>query len=322
MFWLFALTEKKGSFQSTDPGLLPDLLKDKHAVLWVDLESPTPGEIELLSQAFGFHPLAIEDCLAETHLPKVDDFGDYIFLILHGIKQSGKPGLFTTAQLNFFLSKNYLVTFHRQASRSIQSAKERCSKEAFSLSKGLDLLLHAILDRMVDNYFPILDDFDLLIEQIEDEVFKRATQKTLSKIFTLKRCLMQLRRIVGPQREVLIRLSRDEFPVITKQAHVYFRDVYDHLVRIWDLSESYRDLMSSALEAYLSVISNRLNEIVKLLTVFTAILMPLTVITGIYGMNFEDIPELKWRYGYFMVLGVMAGISTGLLYLFKRKKWI
>src|SRR3990172_3125273 len=136
MFWQSAVTEGKGSFHSTAPGLLPGLLKEKHATLWVDLEAPTSEEIEILSQVFGFHPLAIEDCLAEAHLPKVDNFGDYIFLILHGIKQDTKPGLFTTAQLNFFLSKNYLVTFHHQASRSIQNAKERCSKEAISLSKG------------------------------------------------------------------------------------------------------------------------------------------------------------------------------------------
>lgn len=322
MFWLSAVTEEKGFFHSTDPGLLPGLLKDKHATLWVDLEAPTPEEIEILSGVFGFHPLAIEDCLAETHLPKVDDFGDYIFLILHGIKPDSEPGLFTTAELDFFLSKNYLVTFHRQASRSIQYAKERCMKGALSLSRGLDLLLHEILDRMVDNYFPILDDFDVLIDQIEDEVFERATTETLSKIFMLKRDLMHLRRVVGPQREILNRLSRDEFPVITKRAHIYFRDVYDHLVRIWDLSESYRDLMSGALEAYLSVVSNRLNEIMKVLTVFATIMMPLTVITSIYGMNFDYIPELKWRYGYFMVLGVMAIISLGLLYFFKRKRWL
>jgi len=321
MFWLSAVTEENKPIHSTDPGVLPDLLKNKHSVLWIDLEDPTPSEVEILSKVFGFHPLAIEDCFSNAHLPKVDDFGDYLFLILHGIKPDVKPRFFTTAQLNFFMSKNYLVTFHRQPSRSIEYAKNRCVKDAIPLSRGLDLLLHQILDRMVDNYFPILDDFDRLIDRIEDEVFKRSTQETLSKILSLKRDLMQLRRIAGPQREIFNRLSRDEFAVITERAHIYFRDVYDHIVRIWDLTESYRDLMNGVLEAYLSVVSNRLNAIMKILTIFTAILMPLTVITGIYGMNFQYIPELTWRYGYFTVLGVMAVISIGLLYFFKRKEW-
>jgi magnesium transporter len=322
MFWLSAVTEQKEPIHSTDPRLLPDLLKNKQAILWVDLEAPTSEEIGMLSKVFGFHPLAIEDCLSDVHLPKVDDFGDYLFLILHGIKPDAAPQFFTTPQLNFFLSKNYLVTFHRQPSRSIQNAKDRCVQDAPPLSKGLDLLLHQILDRMVDNYFPILDEFDHSIDRLEGEVFNRASQKTLNKILKLKRDLMQLRRIVGPQREIFNRLSRDEFPVITKKADIYFRDIYDHLVRIWDLTESYRDLMNSSLEAYLSVVSNRLNEIMKILTIFTAILMPLTVITGIYGMNFKYMPELEWRYGYFIVLGVMAVISIGLLYYFRTKKWL
>jgi magnesium transporter len=318
---ILVYSEDEGHRTFDQPSLLPALLADKRNWIWVDLEGATPQEAEILSRDFHFHPLAIEDCIAETLLPKIDDYGDYIFLVLHGSRPMTDHA-FVTAEMNFFLGSRYLVSYHDEPSRSISQAKERCLRGGPSITRGVDFLLHEILDAMVDNYFPVLDQFDALIDQIEEEVFARPDRETLNKIFSLKKEVMHLRRVAGPQREILNRLSRDPFPVISSKAAVYFRDVYDHLARITDLAESYRDLVTSALDAYLSVVSNRLNEIMKVLTVFTATLMPLTVMTGIYGMNFENMPELHTRYGYFAVLVLMAAMTLGMLAFFRKKKWL
>lgn len=320
MISVLVYSEREGLRSFNEASLLPKLLADSKNQIWVDLEAATPPESEILSTVFRFHPLAIEDCILETALPKVDDYQDYIFLVLHGSRMEDHQ--FATAEMNFFLGPNYLVSYHDEPSRSIAKAKERCLKQGPSITRGVDFLLHEIIDTMVDNYFPVLDQFDSAIDRIEDEVFAGPDRATLNKIFTLKKEIMHLRRVAGPQREILNRLSRDNFPVIRPKAAVYFRDIYDHLARITDLAESYRDLIGSALDAYLSVISNRLNEIMKVLTIFTAILMPLTLITGIYGMNFENIPELHSRYGYFVVIGIMLAVAGGMLLFFRKKKWL
>jgi len=321
MITIFAYSKEEGFRHFVEAERLGPLLADKRNLIWVDLEAATSEEGIILSRDFNFHPLAIEDCIAETLLPKVDDFDDYIFLVLHGSRTTSDR-IFTTAEINFFLGNNYLVTYHDQPSRSISRSKERCLKLGPAMTQGADFLLHDILDGLVDNYFPILNQYDEAIDQIEAEVFANPTQATLNKIFTLKREITHLRRVTGPQRDILNRLSRDHCRVISSKAAIYYRDVYDHLVRIADLSEAYRDLISGAMEVYLSVVSNRLNEIMKVLTVFTAVMMPLTLITGIYGMNFVHIPELNTRYGYYSILGIMLLIATGMFSYFRKKKWV
>ena len=320
MITTIAYSKEEGYRHFENPEVLPGLLANKRDLIWVDLEMPSEQESAILSRYFNFHPLAIEDCILETLLPKVDDFGEYIFLVLHGSRISDEG--FSTVETNFFLGPNYLVTYHDEPSRSINKTKERCLKNSPSITRGVDFLLHEILDTMIDNYFPVLDYLDKSVDQVEEQVFKEPGKEILNKIFNLKKEVMHLRRVTGPQREILNRLSRDPFSVISPKAAIYFRDVYDHLARIADLSESYRDLIAGAMEAYLSVVSNRLNEIMKVLTIFTATLMPLTVITGIYGMNFENMPELRTRYGYFATLGVMVFISAGMLLYFRKKKWL
>jgi len=321
MISMLVYSEGEGHRTLDDVSLLPALLADKKNRVWVDFEGPAPEAAEILSSVFHFHTLAIEDCISETLLPKIDDYGDYIFMVLHGARTLVDQG-FVTAEVNFFLGPNYLVSYHDEPSRSINQAKERCMRNGPSITRGVDFLLHEILDAMVDHYFPVLDQFDAVIDGIEAEVFAQPDRETLNRIFSLKKEVMHLRRVAGPQREILNRLSRDPLKVISPTAAVYFRDVYDHLARITDLAESYRDLVTSALDAYLSVVSNRLNEIMKLLTVFTATLMPLTVITGIYGMNFDNMPELRSRYGYFAVLVLMAVLTIGMLAFFRKKKWL
>jgi len=322
MIEIFSYSKQNGLRRITDTGSLPSLLKDETESVWVDLEAPTEEETQILSSVFNFHPLAIEDCVGESHLPKLDDFGDYLFLVLHGARSGEAQGTFKTVELNFFLGKRYLVTYHQPLSRSINRTKERCLKNSLTISRGMDFLLYEILDGTVDNYFPILDDFDEVLDELEREVTASPTKETLNRIFTLKRDGMALRRVTSPQREILNRLSRDPFTVVNKRTAIYFRDVYDHLVRINDLAESYKDLSTGLLEAYISMVSNRLNEVVKILTALTVVFMPLTVITGIYGMNFKNMPELDWKYGYYTTIGVMVAIVVVMLGFFRWKKWI
>jgi magnesium transporter len=299
------------------------LLEHATAHHWVDLEDPTPEEAEILDSVFHFHPLAVEDCLQDIHHPKVDDYEDYLFLIVHGIRFDAPNDQFITRELDVFLGPNYLVTHHHGPMRSISAAREQCGKNLLpSLPKGVDFLLHTILDQMFEHYFPNLDALEDKIQLVQVEVFEKPTRETLDRIFGLKRDVMHLRRLCTPQREIVHRLSRGEFRTVSAKGAIYFRDIYDNLYRIVDASFAYQDLVQGTLDAYLTAISNRLNETMKRLAVFGAVFAALTVITGIYGMNFEHMPELRWRYGYLFVLLTMAGTTAGLLYLFKRKEWL
>ncbi len=320
MITVIAYSKEDGYRLLNRTDLLPRIGDEKHELVWIDFEAPVTEETTLLSGYFNFHPLAIEDCVTETLLPKVDDFGDYIFLVLHGSQAAGE-NRFDTSELNFFLGANYLVTYHDTPSRSIKEARERCLKNLPSIPRRTDFLLHEILDRMVDHYFPVLEQFEDSIERLELDIFGQSRKETLNEIITLKKEVMSLRRVITPQQEILNRLSRDNFAVISSKAAIYYRDVYDHLVQISGLADTYRDHLSGTLDAYLSIVSNRLNEVMKVLTIFTAILMPLTLITGIYGMNFEYMPELRSRYGYYGVLGGMAVIAISLVIYFRKRKW-
>jgi magnesium transporter len=304
------------------PDFEPELLTED-ALHWIDLEDPTVKEATILEDPFHFHPLAIEDCLAEVHHPKVDDYEAYIFVIVHGMRFDAPTDSFITRELDIFLGKNYLVTHHRGPMRSIAAARELCGKNLqAAMPRGVDFLIHQILDQMFEHYFPALDAIEDKIQLVQVEVFEKPTRETLERIFALKRDALQLRRICQPQREILHRLSRGEFKGISPKAAIYFRDIYDNLYRIVDASFTYQDLIQGTLDAYLTAVSNRLNETMKRLTVFGAVFAALTVITGVYGMNFDYMPELKWRYGYLMVWALMAAITAGLLVLFKKKEWI
>ena len=301
-----------------DPALLTD-----DALHWIDLEDPTVKEATILEEPFHFHPLAIEDCLAEVHHPKLDDYEAYIFLIVHGIRFDAPTDTFITRELDIFLGKNYLLTHHKGPMRSISTLREMCSKNLVSsFPKGVDFLIHQILDLLFEHYFPNLDAIEDKVQLIQVEVFEQPTRETLDRIFELKKDVLQLRRICAPQREIVNRLARAEFKVVTPRAAVYFRDIYDNLYRIVEASFSYQDMAQSLFDAYLSAVSNRLNETMKRLTVIGAVMAALTVITGIYGMNFEFMPELHWRYGYLFAWGIMIAVSAGLYYWFKKKDWI
>lgn len=322
MIEFFVFSKKEGLRRYTDPDLLPGFLKDAEETLWVDFEAPTESESEILSTIFNFHPLAIEDCIAESQLPKLDDYGDYLFIVVHGARRGDAPGTFNTIEVNFFIGKRFLVTFHPQHSRRIDQTKQRCQKNSLTLSRGVDFLLYEIMDGMVDDFFPILDDFDEVIDELEREALESPSKTILDRIFALKRNVAALRRVTTPQREIFNRLSRDPFSVISRRAAPYFRDVYDHLFRITELAESYKDSSTGLIEAYLMVVQNRINEVTKALTVLAAIALPSAIISSIYGMNFVYMPEFKWRYGYPLIMGVMGLFTWGLLLYFRKRKWI
>jgi len=306
------------------PEFRPEHIREgSEALHWIDLEDPTVKEATILEDPFHFHPLAIEDCLSEVHHPKVDDYEDYSFIIVHGIRFDAPTDQFITRELDIFLGKNYLITHHRGPMRSITAAREQCGKNLqAAMPKGVDFLLHQILDQMFEHYFPNLDAIEDKIQLVQVEVFENPTRETLDRIFVLKRDAMHLRRICTPQREIVHRLSRGEFQAISPKAAIYFRDIYDNLYRIVDASFAYQDMIQGTLDAYLTAVSNRLNETMKRLTVIGAVFAALTVLTGVYGMNFEHMPELKWRYGYAMVWVLMAAITAGLIWYFRKKEWI
>ena len=302
----------------------PESLKDapEGTLHWIDLEDPTIKESSILEDPFHFHPLAIEDTLAEVHHPKLDDYDAYIYLIVHGMRFDAPTDQFITRELDVFLGPNYLVTHHNGPMRSISSIRDQCGKDIEnSFPKGCDFLLHHILDQMFDHYFPSLDALEDKIQLIQVEVFENPTKETLDRIFALKKDILQLRRLCLPQREIVNRLARADLKVISARAAIYFRDIYDNLYRIVEAAASYQDMVQGTMDAYLSAVSNRLNETMKRLTVVGAVLSTLMVITGIYGMNFEHMPELKWRYGYLFALGLMAGATVTLIYWFKKKGW-
>jgi magnesium transporter len=301
----------------------PELLKDEEALHWIDLDDPTPEETAILENTFHFHPLAIEDCLTEINHPKIDDYESYLFIIVHGLHGEAPSDPVVTRELDVFLGQRWLVTFHKGPMRSVRAAREQCQRGASpALPKGPDFLLYQILDQLFEHFIPTLDALEDRIQLVQVEVYENPRREMLDRIFALKNDVMHLRRTCAPQRDILNRLGRGEFQAVTRRAVPYFRDVYDNLYRIVETTYSYQDLVQGTLDAYLSSVNNRLNETMKRLTVIGALLMPLTVITSLYGMNFEHMPELHWRYGYFMVLGLMAAISAGLLYWFRRNEWV
>src|SRR5215212_11024485 len=235
---------------------LPELLKDLSAVIWVDMESPGEVDERVLLDVFHFHPLTVEDCRENRHYPKIEEFSTYIYFIVHGVTADTSPDSFNTIELDGFLGPNYVITYHHEMFRSINNVKQLLHTSPIACRRGSAFLLHQILDQVIDFYSPVLDDFDDRIDQLEDEIFtlKRPNNQILAEIMDLKRSVLRLRRISNKQMDILLRMSRGEFHLIPEEMRPFYRDVYDHLVRVVDLAENYRDLISGSLEAYLSVV--------------------------------------------------------------------
>jgi magnesium transporter len=263
--------------------------------------------------------LSIEDCVTisqapkvEEYLPKEEDrFWRYLFMVIHAVDYSRKDGVFATRELNFFLGKNFLVTFHEVPLRSIQAAEELCMRGSVHIARAPDRVAHTLLDGIVENYKPALDELALEIAELEDRVVQRPAGDTLNRILQVKKEVLHLRQIVGPQREVLARFARGEFTLIRPHLLPYFRDVYDELFRISELAHAYTDSLTGILQVYLNMSSNRTGEVVKLLTLITVITTPVMIVGTWYGMNFKQMPELDWPEGYLLAF-VLTVLSTGL----------
>jgi len=304
-----------------------DAIRQPEGLLWVDFQATDPQEDEILMrEIFHFHPLAIDDALQETHLPKLDDWDDYLYIVLQNVVFNPDGEHLETLELDIFLGMNFLVTHHDYAIAPLDHVWDICAKDERIPRRGVDYLLYRLMDEVIASYMPVVESLDLEIDRIEDQLFNSPTQQALEELFTLKRFVLHLRRMVGPQREVLNKLARDEYRVIDAQSRVYFRDIYDHLVRLYDICETLRDLVSGALDTYLSVVNNRMNDIVKTLTIITTIFMPLTFITGFFGMNFFQ-PEpgsLPWtgRLFFLISMGLMVVLPVAMIFWLRRRGWM
>jgi len=307
-----------------DPKEIHAALEAKRPI-WIELEKKDHACDVLLSQQLNLHPLTIEDIWAHRSAPKLEDYDNYLYIIIHGIKASKAEASIELVELDIVIGPTYVIT-HDQEHLVVDTVREELDRSPKLLAKGPAWVAHAILDVAVDRYLPVIDDLDHQIEALENQVLAKAGTKggteVMRRILRFKRMLLQLRRMSIHQREILLRLARGEFDEIPAEMMPFYRDVYDHFLRVNDLVESYRDLVTSALEAYLSVQSNRMNEIMKQLTLVATVMLPITFIAGVYGMNFKHMPELDWTYGYPMALGLMVAIVIGSLIWFRHKGWI
>ncbi len=323
MLTIFTYSETSGFEEVKNASEIRNLIADKARVTWVDIEKPTPTETELLDVAFNFHPLTIDDCLSPRHQPKIDQYGDYVFLIFHEVLPAESADReFKTAELDMYLGANFLVTYHKPRLRSTAIVKERAERNPKSTMRSADFLMARLLDEMVNLYIPVLDQFDRRISLLEDNVLEQQEKNLLREIFSLKRNLARLKRICTQQIDMLMSLVKEGYDEVLPISIPYLSNVRDHLVRISDRTDSNRDAIGGLIEAHLLTSSNKANEVMKLLTISAAIMLPLTVITGVYGMNFKFMPELEWKYGYFMTLGLLVAVAGGLIYFFRKRKWI
>jgi magnesium transporter len=315
----------------TNNDTLNRALRDAGAVLWLDLCKPTDEEYGVLDEVFGFHPLAIEDVIATVQRPKIESYnhvGDahkqgYFFMVIHGPDLATFKDNLRTKELDLFVSERYLVTIHEEPMKSIEEVVNRGKHDPrMVLDPGVDMLLHNVLDHLVDHYSPILDYLGEALDALEDEAADCPTPDLLQRIAARKRELLNLRRVIGPQREVLAQLTRGEVPFIRESTRVYLRDVLDHLNRAVENLELYRDLVLGARDIYMSSISNSLNQIMKTLTIISVIALPMTVVTGFFGMNFEAMPLLHSPTGFWWSMAGLAVIEVVMLYVFMRSRSI
>jgi magnesium transporter len=304
---------------------LPELLKSGDDLVWVDFEGEPPEVCEpVLLNTFGFHPLAVDDALQESHVPRIDDWGSYLYIVLAAVGIERRNGSdICTVEVDVFLGDNYIVTHHDAPVEALERVWSLAQRDVRHLSQGADHLLYRVVDEMVVDYVRVVDEFDEDIEEVEKAIFDRPTPDILERTFGLKRSLLQLRRLISPQREVMNKLARDDYQMIDDKDRVYFRDVYDHLVRLHDINESLRDLVTGALETYLSVVNNRMNDIMKTLTLITTLFMPLSFVAGFFGMNFFEPshPFPEWTGGTaFNGTMIIMAVLPALMYLWMRRR--
>jgi len=306
------------------PEALADALARQEGTLWVDMTGPTAEDQRVLAEVFKFHPLAIEDTLKQAQRPKLEEYEGYFFMTLHAVQATAQRGTSVSLQeIDLFCAPRYIVTVHPHPVPALEEARARLGRAAGGQRVHADYVLYAIVDSAVDTYFPIIDRLDASLDRLEDHLFRRPTPRALDQLFHIKRSLLYLRRVSTPLRDIFNVLTHHDSELVRPQTLVYYRDVYDHLLRITDLVDTHRDLLTGAMEIYLTVISNRLNEVVKVLTVVTALLGAGAVITGFYGMNFErTFPPFAWRGGALAAVLLILATWTAAFMVFRRLRWL
>ena len=295
-----------------------DLLPRGECNLWLHLDAPTDEDLRFLQEKLKIHPLTLEDIVQQNQRPKIEPFEDYVYLAIHPLQRKAKWQIEPT-ELDLLLGRNWIVSAHYGPLPGLIENSHLHERIPRALGRGADFCLYTLVDLVVDSYFPLMDDIEDEIDSLEDQLLLRVNSVDINGLLALKRSIVQIRRAVTPQREVLNQLTRHDFPFVRPENLVYFRDVYDHLIRITEELDSLRDILSSLLEIHLAAISNQLNITMKRLAAWGTILVGITAIAGIYGMNFKFMPELEWPYGYFAVLALMVLISTGLFFYFKKR---
>jgi magnesium transporter len=308
--------------QDVQPTDISDLRGSKHNVVWADVADPTSKDFTELAEEFNFHPLSIEDCRNAHQRPKVEEYQGYYFIVLYEAELVGPEQHLELRELNIFLGANYLVTVHSSPIRAVETAARLWGEWTDRAEHGAGLLAYLLMDAIVDDYLPLLDTMSERMDELEDQIFGEFDPRSIEEIFRIKKQLLWLRRSITPLRDVFNTMLRREQPIFARETHVYFQDVFDHIIRVADTIDTLRDMLGSTMDAYLSIQSNRMNMVMKRLTSIATILMSVTLIAGIYGMNFEFMPELHARYGYVFALLAMWLIGFTLYLYFRKIKWL
>ncbi|MGB7301619.1 MAG: magnesium/cobalt transporter CorA [Burkholderiaceae bacterium] len=295
--------------------------------LWVDVSGlADTALIERLGETFGLHRLTLEDVVSPHQRPKIEEFDDYVFIVLR-MPEDGKGSV--TEQFSLLLGHGFLLTFQERPGDCFNPVRERLRKSKGRIRQaGADYLSYTLIDTVIDSFYPLFEQYGETLEQLEDEVVEHPDPGLVRQLHQLRRDMLALRRVIWPTRELVNTIIRDETPIVTEATRLYFRDCYDHVIQLMDIVETYREVAAGLLDVYLSSMSTRLNEVMKVLTIIATIFIPLSFITGLFGMNFDrsvspwNMPELGWQYGYPLALLLMATVAGGLIYFFRRKGWI
>jgi magnesium transporter len=321
---IFAVREgAKTRLLKPHPKEVLKLLAEKGTYVWVCMDAEGEEERDLLEEVFKIHPLLIEDAFNQAQSPKIEEHGDYLYIILHGLTEKAcAQGRVETADIDIILGANYLVTHYHSDISSVVRVQAAIEKDPSILAKGPAVVAHRLVDHMIDQYFPLMEHLDATISALEETIIHKPDADPLERILDLKRDLQRIRRVGIYQRDILHRLSRGDFDLIPKSVLPFLRDVYDHFVRVTDETESYRETVNSSLEAYRSMQAHRMNEVMKLLTLISTVVLPLNFVTGLYGMNFDYMPGLHWKFGYATAWLVMITTVTSFFVFFRKRNWI
>lgn len=307
--------------ESTEPEQISDFCEQELAVIWADVTDPQDQDFDDLAREFGFHPLAIEDCRHPHQRPKIDEYSGYYFIVVYEAEMNADSQL-ELRELNIFLGPNYIVTVHSLPIRAIETARKRWRSWTDLAERRSGLVTYLLIDPIVDDYLSLLDRLSDRLEELEEQIFDDFHPEALEEIFRVKKQLLFLRRAVSPVREVFNTLLKRDQPIFSRETMVYFQDVYDHLIRVVEAIDTLRELVGSTMDAYLSVSGNRLNKVMRRLTSIATILMSITLVSSIYGMNFQFMPELGARYGYVGALVAMLVIGISLYLYFRKINWL